>query len=456
MPDVAQYLQRELYDAVQGQPVNDVAIYLPNDDAYASLTPGPRYLRELAQRLGATWFPVALKRDTLIFDDDALKQAGRVEKGALQLGTNRYQIVILPNVETMRPETYRRLDEFVRGGGILLATGQAPSKAPGLKAPASDHSLIKETSQRLFAGANAPARLVQDPSAPIKDVIGKLSTPDVSFSAGARDIGYAHRKTTDADIYFLANTSNTKQSVRATFRIEGMKAESWDPLTGAVAPASVENQSGKGSIMTIDLDPYASRILIFSKRSLPGARAVETPAGPSSIDISKDWQVSFSADSTPSSYSQLHSWTDDEATRYFSGSATYEKVVNVSRELLEPRRKVDLDFGEAEPVPEQQLRSGMQTWLAPPVREAAVVYLNDQRAGACPLQCLDVTRFLRAGENKFRVVVANTAMNYMAGHSLPDYRLLNLRYGERFQAQDMDKVQPITSGIVGAVRLFAR
>jgi hypothetical protein len=140
---------------------------------------------------------------------------------------------------------------------------------------------------------------------------------------------------------------------------------------GAIAPVSLENQSGKGSIMTIDLEPYASRILIFSKRTLPGARSVETPAAPSSIDISRDWKVSFSADSTPSSYSQLHSWTDDEATRYFSGAATYEKVINVSRELLEPRRNVDLDFGEAEPVPEQQLRSGMQTWLAPPVREAA-------------------------------------------------------------------------------------
>ena len=99
----------------------------------------------------------------------------------------------------------------------------------------------------------------------------------------------------------------------------------------------------------------------------------------------------------------------------------------------------------------------MQTWLAPPVREAAVVYINEQRAGSLivPLTA-DVTRFLRVGENRFRVIVANTAMNYMAGHSLPDYRLLNLRYGERFQAQDMDKVQPITSGLVGAVRLISR
>jgi hypothetical protein len=42
----------------------------------------------------------------------------------------------------------------------------------------------------------------------------------------------------------------------------------------------------------------------------------------------------------------------------------------------------------------------------------------------------------------------------MSGHRLPDYRLLNLRYGERFQAQDMDKVKPVVSGLVGKIRLL--
>jgi hypothetical protein len=41
----------------------------------------------------------------------------------------------------------------------------------------------------------------------------------------------------------------------------------------------------------------------------------------------------------------------------------------------------------------------------------------------------------------------------MAGRALPDYRLLNLRYGTRFEAQDMDKVAPVPSGLTGSVRL---
>ena len=45
-----------------------------------------------------------------------------------------------------------------------------------------------------------------------------------------------HRRTADADIYFIANTSNQRQQVGATFRIDGRRAEWWDPISGRVSP----------------------------------------------------------------------------------------------------------------------------------------------------------------------------------------------------------------------------
>jgi hypothetical protein len=99
----------------------------------------------------------------------------------------------------------------------------------------------------------------------------------------------------------------------------------------------------------------------------------------------------------------------------------------------------------------------MQAWLDAPVREAAVVYVNDRRAGSvwCPPYTVDVTNFVKAGDNTLRIVVGNLAINYMAGHALPNYRLLNLRYGVRFEPQDMDKVQPVPAGLGGPIRLMA-
>jgi hypothetical protein len=153
---------------------------------------------------------------------------------------------------------------------------------------------------------------------------------------------------------------------------------------------------------------------------------------------------------------RLKSWTEDNETRYFSGLATYERNVIVSKSMIQPGLAIQLDFGEGRPVPPRNIRVGMQAWLETPVREAAVVYVNDQRAGSvwCPPFSLDVTPFLKAGMNHLKVIVGNLAVNYMAGHSLPDYRLLNLRYGVRFDPQDLDKLQPVPAGLIGPIRLL--
>ncbi len=154
---------------------------------------------------------------------------------------------------------------------------------------------------------------------------------------------------------------------------------------------------------------------------------------------------------------RLESWTEDKETRYFSGLATYEKDFTVPEDMFQAGLEVQIDFGEAKPIPPQILRAGMQAWLDAPVREAAVVYVNDRRAGAVwlPPYSLGVTPYLKHGRNHVKIVVGNLAVNAMAGHSLPDYRLLNLRYGVRFEAQDMDKIQPVSAGLLGPIRLVS-
>src|SRR5262249_15998714 len=143
------------------------------------------------------------------------------------------------------------------------------------------------------------------------------------------------------------------------------------------------------------------------------------------------------------------------------GVATYEKTVVVPDNLVRNGLTVRLDFGAGRPVeveaPRPPSANAMRAALEGPIREAAVVYVNDRRAGSVwrPPYSIDGTEFLHAGTNKLGIMVANTAINYMAGHALPDYRLLNLRYGERFQVQDLQKIKPVPSGVVGPVRLVA-
>ena len=62
MPDVELYLQRLSYLLRQGQPANDVALYLSNDDAWAHFTNGNTHMIEiLRERVGPNVIPAILE-----------------------------------------------------------------------------------------------------------------------------------------------------------------------------------------------------------------------------------------------------------------------------------------------------------------------------------------------------------------------------------------------------------
>ncbi|HEX8601530.1 MAG TPA: hypothetical protein VF774_02720, partial [Pseudoduganella sp.] len=58
-----------------------------------------------------------------------------------------------------------------------------------------------------------------------------------------------------------------------------------------------------------------------------------------------------------------------------------------------------------------------------------------------------------AGANQVEVKVANLGVNTLAGQELPDFKLLRLRYGNRFELQDTAKIAPQPAGLLGPVTL---
>ncbi|HEY2012116.1 MAG TPA: glycosyl hydrolase, partial [Bryobacteraceae bacterium] len=268
--------------------------------------------------------------------------------------------------------------------------------------------------------------------------------------ATAPEIGFLHRKLDFGDVYFLANTSNHPVQASATFRTTaGLGAAWWDPMTGEVAKAA-------GAHVNLALAPYESRVLVFSKDKVED-HAARTATAPLSIALHTGWQVRFGDPSENRPLDRLHSWSDDDATKYYSGTATYQTTVTVPDWK---GRQVYLNFGEGTPVTIEERRSGngMRAMLEGPVREAAVVYVNGKRAGSvwCAPYEVNVTGLVQAGRNTLRIVVANTATNLLAKGPLPDYKALTAKYGERFQAQDMNNLQPLPSGLLGPVRLIGR
>jgi hypothetical protein len=73
----------------------------------------------------------------------------------------------------------------------------------------------------------------------------------------------------------------------------------------------------------------------------------------------------------------------------------------------------------------------------------------------CPPYELDISAALQPGSNRIEIRVGNLAINSLAGRAPADYRLLNLRYGERFVPQDMENLQPLPAGVLGPIVLQA-
>jgi len=438
MPDVTSYLQRVSFLLRQGKPANDVAVYLPTDDAWAGFTPGSISVNKAMDGLlGPALTPQIL---------DAGYNFDFIDDGAIAHGGVPYPILILPAVHRIPLGTYRKLAEYAARGGILVATGSAPTEAPGLM-DAADTPQIMDLSHKLFQTVGG-GHLVSD-IATLGAVLHAALPADV---AAAPEIAAVHRKLAFADLYFIVNTSNHLVRSHAAFRVKGLYAQWWDPFTGTATDAG-------GANLELALAPYESRVLVFSKERAPSRT---TPAGPAPapIELNGPWRVAFGGESQPLTSNTLHSWNDDEVHRYFSGQATYTTTVTVPREMIGSGHGVYLDFGEGTPVAtaEHNSGSGMRAMLEGPVREAAKVYINDKLAGSvwCPPYEVAVGDALHTGANELRVVVANLAINALAKGPLPDYRALNARYGERFQPQDIRALKPLPSGLPGSVRLVAR
>jgi hypothetical protein len=459
MPDVTKYLQRMSYILRQGTPANDVALYMPNSDAWTDLGRNFSMTTTLAGKVGSSVKPITDAGYNLdFFDDQLLALRGEVSGNTLAFGDVHYRAVVLPGVNRIPVATMQTLEKFAKAGGIVIATRRLPDLAPGYLATDADTQTVRDIAQRLFKDANAAGVFIED-EAQLGAVLAKKLSPDVAMTPAAPDIGIVHRHTDDGEIYFVANTSNQPRNVQAAFRVEGMNPEIWNAMDGSVKPATVADKSASTTTVNLNLVPYESTIVAFTKRTLPAPKLFTwTGEVPQPVDLNSGWTVSFGK-VAPIAMDTLASWTTLTNEINFSGVATYEKTVNVEPGMLNDALSVSFDFGQPKPSQERAGGQGYHANLDAPVREAAIVYVNDERVGSvwCPPYAIDVTGKLKAGENKIRVEVANLAVNYMASIKLPnyDYAGVTEKYGNRFQPQNLNLIQPLPSGLLGPVRLVA-
>lgn len=432
MPAVTRYLQRVSAMLRLGQPHADVALYLPIEDAFASMRPDHASVNEqMRSRLG----------DILARLLDAGESVDLIDAEAVKKGRLTARALVLPPMTRIDPDAYRRLSAWVRQGGILVETDTAPSLAGGLADGRAATAAVRAITARLLAARGlyhiVADRLSQD--------LPRLAPASVTLARINPAIGFVRRDLVGGTLYFVANTGPAPAELTARFAGDNGHGQWWDPVTGE------RTDAGAGEI-ALKLAPYQTRLLVFA-RDLP-APASGKPT--TLVDLTDGWSARRLDDNSPAPLPGT-SWTDAATLRSFSGRVRYTRDLPM-KASPQPGEHLFLNFGAATPLALPTSPDRPRAALAAPVREAAVVRVNGREAGTvwtAPWQ-IDITHLLRSGANRIEVDVMNGAVNALSAQAATDRRLLVARYGDRFQDQDRDKLAPAPSGLLGAITLLSR
>jgi hypothetical protein len=346
---------------------------------------------------------------------EVLLTRASVKDGKLTLPDGmQYRLLILPDLETMRPAVLRKIRDLVKEG--LIITGAAPLRSPSLSGyPQADRE-IEQLSAELWGAANEPVR-----SAGAGKVFAGGQSLETIFKALQLppDFGtpndpncpvlFIHRTLPDGDIYFISNQSANAVTFNPEFRVTGKAPEWWSPQTGDIRPLRKFQVTENATKMTIELQANESAFVVFRKNST-GATSEGTyenfPAKETLLVIDTPWQVEFEkgkrGPDKPVVMPHLQDLTmsSNDSIRYFSGTVRYQTTFSIDKK---PDKPSYIDLGK--------------------VMVMAKVTLNGKPLGGAwtaPYR-VNVTGILKKGKNTLVVETVNNWMNRLIGdRQLPE------------------------------------
>jgi hypothetical protein len=351
-------------------------------------------------------------RDFDYINADVITERLKVRNGLLTLPDGpSYRALVLPQLETMRPEMLRKIRELVKAGATVL--GPRPVRSPSLANYPHDDDDVRKLAADLWGGDNA-ARSGERKVGKGRVIWGKSlddlftadrSVADIEFrGATSKDqFLFTHRRSAEADIYFVSNQKDAAR-INCAFRVTGRQPELWDAVTGERRALPEWSESGGQTIVPLTFAPKQSWFVVFRQAGNPGALAGRNfPETQIAATIQGAWEVSFEPQwGGPErvTFDALTDWTKhpENGIQYYSGKAVYRKTFELSESVLRnPRTPVYLDLGD--------------------VRDVAMVRLNGKVIGTiwiAPWR-LDIAAAAKTGENLLEITIINPWNNRLVG-----------------------------------------
>jgi hypothetical protein len=393
------YLARECYLLQQGKSVADLA-YLLNEGAPST----PPIWASGTQPAPPEGFDYDFINADVLLNRLTVAADGRL---VLPDGMS-YRALVLPETDRLRPELLKKIRELVRGGAILI--GPKPTRSPSLaNYPAADAE-VRALAAEIWGDLDGVSRTIRYVGqgrvvwgwSPAAALAAAKIEKDFDYARGLdADVAWAHRRTSAADIYYVANTTDQARDFEARFRVAGRAAELFHPDTGAIEPADY-TLTGDRTVVPLRLAEREAVFVVFRHAAAAPARRTPAPTITTVATIDGPWEVSFPPNlGAPPAIQlpQLASLTANAnaGVKYFSGTATYTKTLDVPAAALHAGATVLLDLGR--------------------VGDIAEVSVNGRALGLlwkAPYR-IDVSTALQPGTNRLDIKVTNEWTNRIAG-----------------------------------------
>lgn len=388
------YLRRTNFLLQQGTYVADVAYFIGEDAPKMTGLEDPQ-------------LPKGYSFDFI--NAEVLLKRATVKDSCLTLPDGmKYRLLVLPDQKSMRPEVLKKISELVHAG--LAVYGDAPEYSPSLSGYPEADKEVQRVGKDLFAAGNYGTGKVFHRGVGLQKVLDKLDIrPDFRCRKDA-PVLFIHRTLPDAEVYFLSNRHNEKITFDGEFRVSSeLSPELWNPVTGEIRRLPDFESRENHISLPIELEGNESAFIVFRKNDKAMEKKDNFPVKETVYTVDTPWKVTFEArkrgPKAPVVWTKLADWmnSENDSIKYFSGQAVYHTTFTL-KEL--PPKSLYLDLGS--------------------VMVMAKVTLNGKYLGGVwtsPYR-LNVTEYLKEGENKLEITVVNNWQNRLIGdqHLPEDHR----------------------------------
>lgn len=352
-----------------------------------------------------------------------------------------YNMMILPRNGDITLNALQKIHHLVKNGAKVYGP------KPGCSNSGRDVSKVSEF-QKLAdelwgenpgtAGVNHFGKGSMYWGFPLAEAINQADIiPDIQMESGntkENKIYFAHRKLTDANIYFIDNHKDEMEDNVFTFASQGKYAQLWNPVTGERFALPIVKADDNTTSIRLILHPRESYFVVITDINEELSPIVWFDSSDERESIDGNWMVYFNEKAGGPgnvAFEKLSDWTanTDPNIKYYSGTAIYKRNISVNA----GNDRIYLDLKNPGFV--------------------AQVFVNSKDAGIawCSPWILDITEFLVDGENDLEIHVANSLMNRMIyDASLKENE--RITYSYPMIAKPNEELQPSGLKYVGLIR----